>query len=235
MAMKYLFADESGNFDFRCHEQFKNGPTKFFAVGTLMMEGEDTVQSLRADLLGLRDTLIKNGTPHHAPFHCTEDPQAVRDAVFEVLQGHNFKVDVTLLEKAKAQPQTRTSDARFYQYAWYYHFKHFSGRYFEPDDELMVVSAALGTRRTRNAFRTSVEDVVRQCCNWTVKKRFGHWDSASDPGLQAVDYALWAVMRDIERSDKRSRVLIDDKIASVYDLWSWGKTYYYGPNAAKSA
>lgn len=235
MATKYLFADESGNFDFRCHIQHRGGPTRYFAVGTLLMEGDDNVQALRNDLLSLRDTLVRNGTPHHGPFHCTEDAQEVRDAVFEVLQGHEFKVDVTVLEKAKAQPHTRTDDARFYKYAWFYHFKYFSNRYFRPQDELLVVSAGLGTKKTKAAFRGAVEDVVRQCCNWKVKKQFGHWDSASDPALQAVDYALWAVMRDVERDDSRSRELIDDKIASVYDLWSRGKTYYYGPNAAKSA
>lgn len=234
MASKYLFADESGNFDFRCHEQYR-GPTRFFAVGTLMMEGDDAVQALRTDLLGLRDELVKSGTPHHGPFHCTEDPQIVRDAVFEVLQNHDFKVDVTILEKAKAMPRTRDTDATFYKYAWFYHFKYFSSRYFKPEDELMVVSAALGTKRTRAAFRTAVEDVVRQCCNWKVTKKFGHWDSASDPCLQAVDYALWAVMRDVERGDNRSRILLEDKIASVYDLWSIGRTFYYGPNAARSA
>lgn len=234
MARKYLFADESGNFDFRDHAR-NQGATRYFAVGTLLISGDDAVQALRSDLLALRDTLARNGNPHHGPFHCTEDPQDVRDAVFDVLQNHDFKVDVTILEKAKAQPQTRTSNPVFYQYAWFYHFKWFANSYFQPQDELMVVSAALGTKRTRAAFRSAVESVVRQCCNWNVKKEFGHWEAASDPALQAVDYVLWAVMRDIERGDKRSRRLIEDKIASVYDLWSWGSKYYYGPNANRTA
>lgn len=233
MPKKYLFADESGNFDFRDHQQFKNGPTKFFAVGTLMIEGERRMRSLRDDLMDLRYTLVENGTPHHESFHATEDPQHVRDAVFDVLRGHDFKVDVTILEKSKSQPQTRTSPARFYKYAWFYHFKHFSGRYFQPSDELMVVSAGLGNKRTKSAFKDSVEDVVRQCCNYQVKRDFGFWPCAADPCLQAADYALWAVMRDVERKDSRSRDLIDDKINSVYNLWSWGDKHYYGSKATK--
>lgn len=228
MPRKYLFADESGNFDFRPHEQCR-GATKYFAVGTLMMEGEAAVQSLRGDLLNLRDTLCIAGQPQHGPFHCTTDQQAVRDKVFEVLQDHDFKIDVTILEKAKAQPHVRATDERFYQTAWYFHFKHFSARYFKPDDDLLVVPASLGTKKTRRAFRSAVEDVVQQCCSWQVPRAFGHWDSASDPALQAVDYALWAVMRQVERGDDRSRMLIEDKIASVFDLWSVGTRYYYGP------
>jgi hypothetical protein len=229
VARKYLFADESGNFDFRDHSVHR-GATRYFAVGTLMTEGDDAVQGLRA---GPADApgLARNGSPHHGAFHCTEDSQDVRNAVFDVLQNHEFKVDVTILEKAKAQPQTRVSNPTFYQYAWFYHFKYFANSYFRPEDELMVVSAALGTKATRAAFRTAVESVVRQCCSWTVRTQFGHWEAATDPALQAVDYVLWAVMRDVERGDKRSRRLIEDKIASVYDLWSWGRTYYYGPSA----
>lgn len=143
---------------------------------------------------------------------------------------------MTLLEKSKAQPQTRTSDGMFYKYAWYYHFKWFAPRYFEPDDNLMVVSAALGTKRTRNAFRMAVQDVVAQCCHYQVERKFGFWPSSTDPLLQAVDYCLWAVMRDVD-GDNRSRKLIESKIRSVFDLWSWGNKYYYGPkqNVAISA
>ena len=134
-----------------------------------------------------------------------------------------------MLEKAKAQPQTRTSDPRFYQYAWFYHFKHFSSRYFNPGDELTVVSASLGTKKMHSAFRTSVQDVVNQCCSYRVKRDFGFWPAASDPCLQAADYALWAVMRDFEHGDSQGRDALGDRIRSVFDLWAWGRRYHYGP------
>lgn len=224
---KYLFADESGNFDFRDHTAFK-GATPYFAVGTLMIAGEAEMTALRDDLANLRYTLVEKGVPHHAPFHASEDPQHVRDAVFGVLTRHDFKVDVTLLEKAKAQPQTRFNDATFYKYAWYFHFKWFAPKYFQPNDKLMVVSAALGNKKTRNAFRTSVQDVVAQCCHYEVERKFGFWPASTDPCLQAVDYCLWAVMRELD-GDNRSRKLIESKIRSVFDLWGWGNKYYYGP------
>ena len=58
------------------------------------------------------------------------------------------------------------------------------------------------------------------------------WDMKADVVLQAADYVLWAVMREVERGDKRSRVLIEDKVRSVYDLWSRGGKHYYGRLAA---
>jgi hypothetical protein len=58
---KYLFADESGNFDFRSHTQFPNGPSRYFSVGTIVVEGDDALRQLDADLLKLkRDLAWKN-------------------------------------------------------------------------------------------------------------------------------------------------------------------------------
>jgi hypothetical protein len=230
VARKYLFADESGNFDFRDHTKYQ-GATKHFAVGTILFEDDKDRRALEVDLLDLRRTMISNGLPIKGEFHATEDKQAVRDGVFKVLADHNFVVDVTIMEKAKSMPRLRTSEARFYQYAWYYHFKYFARQSFQPEDDLTVMTATLGTKAKQRDFRTAVEDVVTQCCDFRVKRRVVCHPSASDLGLQAADYAVWAVMRDIEKGDDRSRRIIDDKIRSVYQLFSSGTTYYYGPKA----
>lgn len=223
---KYLFTDESGNFDFRDSTRFR-GASKYFAVGTLTIDGESRMRDLRDELADLRYSLVHNGHEYHNSFHATEDPVPVRNAVFAVLNNHEFKVDVTVLEKSKAQPQTRTSDAVFYKYAWFFHLKYFANRYFTPNDHLMVVSAALGTKKTRKTFRRAVEDVVSQCCHWDVSREFAFWNADTDPCLQAVDYALWAVMRDFEQGDDSWRKSLEGKISSIYDLWSRGKHHYY--------
>lgn len=43
--------------------------------------------------------------------------------MFNILKNHPIRVDVTLLEKSKAQPQVRETDERFYQHAWFYHLR----------------------------------------------------------------------------------------------------------------
>jgi hypothetical protein len=230
MARKYLFADESGNFDFRDYTT-NNGATRYFAVGTILFEEEEHRVALARDLHDLRYELIHNGLPFTGSFHATEDQQVVRNAVFEVLARHRFTVDVTILEKAKAQPRIRRSDEGFYKYAWYYHFKYFARRSFQPDDDLTVICSTLGTKRRQRFFREAVEDVVTQCCDFEVTRRVLAHPCGSDVCLQAADYALWAVMRDVEHGDDRSRRLIKDKIRSNFQLFAWGNTYYYGPEA----
>lgn len=228
MARKFLFADESGNFDFRDHTT-NPGATRYFAVGTILFEEEEHRVALQRGLHDLRYDMIRNGLPLDGAFHATEDKQVVRDGVFEVLARHEFTVDVTILEKAKAHPRIRRSDEGFYKHAWFYHLKYFADRSFQPDDDLTVICSTLGTKKRQRLFREAVEDVVTQCCDLRVKRRVVAHPCATDVCLQAADYALWAVMRDIEQGDDRSRRLIKDKIRSNFQLFGWGSKYYYGP------
>ena len=73
--------------------------------------------------------------------------------------------------------------------------------------------------------------MVTQCCDIRVKRRVVAHPCATDVCLQAADYALWAVMRDVEQGDDRSRRLIEDKIRSSFQLFARGNRYYYGPKA----
>lgn len=229
-----MFSDESGNFDFRDHARYP-GASRYFAVGTVMIDGDDAVHALEADLLALRRELAWNNVTHDDAFHASEDPQAVRNAVFAVLNRHDFRVDVTLLEKSKAQPHLYLDDPTFYQYAWWFHFKYLAPRTFRPGDELMVVAAALGTRKMRAAFRSGVESVVTQCLDFRVPRQIGFWPVESEPCLQVADYAVWAVTRAWEKGDDRALKQLGRKVRTQWDYFKWGADHYYGAKAPKPA
>jgi hypothetical protein len=98
MAVRFVFADEAGCFTFKRQQ----GASNYFLLCTLATDD----CSLSNDLLAVRRNLAAANEPDRDKLHATSDPQVVRD------------------RKCKAQPQTRKSDAVFYQYAWWYHFKH---------------------------------------------------------------------------------------------------------------
>ena len=105
MARVHLFADEAGNFDF----SRKAGASRFFILTTVAFpEGHD---ALATSLRALRFELAWEGIDFRREFHATDDTQAVRNRVFEVLAAHDFRVDATILEKPKARPALRRSDA----------------------------------------------------------------------------------------------------------------------------
>lgn len=222
MARRYLFSDESGDLQFRR----ASSVTKYFAVGTLFIE-QDELARLRQILAQTRDDLAWRSHGLDSAFHATEDSYEVRDAVFSALETIDFRVDVTIIDKSKAQPSIRPDGPIFFQYAWFYHLKSVAPKILGPADELLVVAAQLGTKRERAAFRGAIERVLKQCIGFRVKRTLAFWRDESDFGLQAVDYCVWAVMRHWERGDGTYLDRIKDKVRSQHDFFQSSGRHYY--------
>lgn len=217
MADKYVFADEAGNFDF----SRAPGASRYFVLATVTV---DDCQ-IGKDLLDLRRNLAWQGLYLDRVFHATTDDQAVRNHVFSLLAQAGFRVDATILEKPKALPRLQ-NEAGFYQMAWYLHFKYVAPRIVAAGDRLLVTAASLGTKRQRGIFHSAVSSVVFQVSP-ALQHRVAFWPYQSDPCLQVADYCTWAIQRKWEGGDTRSHALIANKIASEFDVWQVGTTYYY--------
>jgi hypothetical protein len=141
MARIGIFADESGNFD------FSRGPgaSRYFILTTVACADYGVGDAL----LRLRREIAWQGHGVNSEFHATEDSLEVRGRVFRLLCEHEFRIDVTILEKAKAAPCTRASEDAFYQHAWQHHLAHVAPQIVSPTDELFVVGASLGTKKKR--------------------------------------------------------------------------------------
>jgi hypothetical protein len=218
MPNKLIFADEAGCFTF----EKKLGASRFFILCTVAMD-DDTVAT---NLIRLRRELAWKGADLGDYFHACTDKQAVRDAVFETILRHPFTVQATIMEKTKAQPQVRQTKPRFYQYGWYYHFKHGTHGEMLKDHEALITAACLGTKKERIAFESAVDDVMRQTMR--VKEwKTDFMPAASDPGLQVADYCAWAIQRKWESGDLRSYELLANRISYEYDLFAKGTTHHY--------
>jgi hypothetical protein len=218
MARNFIFADEAGDFTFAKGSNI----SRYFIVCTVTMPTCEVAH----DLLALRRELVWKKEPVRDFFHAAEDKQVIRDAVFETIKGHKFKVQATIMEKSKAMPKVRPSKHRFYQYGWLYHFRHSLAPHLKDDQEYLITTASVGTRKGQAVFTNAVNDVVQQHLkrqNW----RTDFWPSANDPCLQVADYCTWAIQRKWERGDEKSFVLIRDRISYEFDLWGRGTTHYY--------
>jgi hypothetical protein len=217
VADRYVFADEAGNFDF----SLNSGASRYFVLCTATM----AACAVGDELLALRRALGWKGLHLDSVFHATEDPQAVRDEVFDLLQSADFRVDATIFEKRKALPRLQ-QERPFYKLAWYLHFKHVAPQIASRSDRLFVTAASLGTKKKRRLFHVAVDDVVDQVSPCR-SHRVAFWPVDSDPCLQVADYCTWAIQRKWERGDTRSHELIADKIKSEFNVWEIGSTYYY--------
>ncbi|OWJ71402.1 hypothetical protein CDV50_10380 [Haematobacter massiliensis] len=214
-----MFSDEAGCFT------FARGPniSRYFIIGTVTTSDLKAAEALRE----LRRELIwSDGYDLGEFFHATSDKQNVRDRVFAEIVKHDFRIQATICEKSKAQPQVKKSRSRFYQYPWFYHMKHGITPRLTRGDELHVTAASIGSKKEKDTFCGAVEDAVGQMVKkgaWRVDFR----PSQADEYLQVADYATWAIQRKWEKGDTRSYDQIKDRITYEYNLWERGTTHYY--------
>ncbi len=206
MGLVYVFADESGNFD------FSRRGSAYFVLATVTVPDFAVGDAL----LQLRRDMGWRGVPLPGAFHATEDTQAVRDEVFRTLAHHEFRIDATILTKARTFTRLHQDDVRFYKTAWWLHWKYVAPRIFGDGDDLFVVSASLGTGRKKQAlFHEAATEVVANAGRGRSVKTAG-WSSACEPCLQVADYCCWAIQRKWERGDERSYELIREKIETEF-------------------
>ena len=219
MARVHLFADEAGNFDFSRNA----GASRFFILTTVAFPaGHD---ALATSLRALRFELAWEGVDFRREFHATDDTQAVRDRVFEVLAAHDFRVDATILEKPKARPAIRESEERFYRTAWAFHLRNVLPELLPDDGELHVIAASVGTGGKRREFHRGLQQAVRNSTSAASSVAF--WPAATDLCLQAADYCAWAIQRKWERRDQRAYAQIQDSIVWEHDLFREGGRSFY--------
>jgi len=215
---RYVFADEAGDFAFNRNQR----SSRYFIICTV------TLDSCAAGdrLSHLKRELAWEGAPVGPYFHACEDKQVVRDRVFQTLSTEPFSVESTILEKSKAQPQTRSAEHRFYQYAWYYHWRYTHRKILDGADELLITAASVGTKKGQRVFTAAVQDVAGQFGS-RITWRTHHPPSMADPCLQIADYCTWAIQRKWESGDVRSYDLIKEKIRHEYETWRHGTVHYY--------
>jgi hypothetical protein len=219
----YVFGDESGQLD------FTPKTSRYFILTTVLVPDCRIFDRL----LALRRQLAWEGLPCHPEFHATDELQPIRDRVFEVLRHLDFRIDATIFEKRKARPDLYTTGDRFYEHAWYYHFKFLAQQAIrDRSARLLVVPATLGERKKKQElFSEAVRVVVRQTAR-VREARCAFWRARADPGLWAVDYCSWAIQRKWEHlwqgtSDDRSYRLVRDKIGSEFDIYRRSAQTYY--------
>lgn len=220
MSASFIFADEAGDFVFKR----KKGASRYFILCTVTAPAWTVSDSL----LAVRRRLALSGEPDREKLHATSDLQEVRNEVFEIICSEDFRIDATILDKAKAYPRIRTTQHQFYRYAWYYHFKHIGPPLARQHERLLITAAALGERKTRAAFKAGVNEMVQQfACRDQFMVAFH--DSPKDPLLWVADYCAWAIQKKWESDGKEARSydLIKKKIATEYDLFAPGGDYFY--------
>lgn len=217
MARKHYFVDEAGNFDFST----KRDASRYFILTTVSMDACAAADAL----IPLRRELAWEGLPIIDYFHATTDKQNIRDRIFAEIAKMDIGIYATIFEKRKTVPR-RQQMMPFYKLTWYHHAKNTIPDLVADDEELHVIAASIGTKKTQISVASAIKDVVHQCGRRNDTTRVSHWPASVDPCLQVADYCCWAIQRKWERNDDRSYKLVKHLVQWEKDMWSWG-TYQY--------
>lgn len=217
--LAYIFLDEGGNLDFSC-----KGSRYFTLTAVSQRRPFPAVEPL----ITLKWDLIECGLDIEY-FHASEDRQAVRDRVFEVVRGHlgSIRLDSLIVEKRKTGPSLQGED-QFYPRMLGYLLQYvLRGAPAAGSDEVLVFTDTIPVNKKRRVVEKVIKHTLTQELPVGAKYRLFHHCSRSCMGLQIADYCNWAIFRKWERGDLRSYEVARPAILSEFDIFRMGKRYYY--------
>ncbi|OGM01795.1 hypothetical protein A2115_03600 [Candidatus Woesebacteria bacterium GWA1_41_8] len=227
----FLFIDESGNFD------FSSKGTKYFVLSCLstFMPVKE-----RGRLIKLRYELLANGVDQEY-FHATEDAQAIRDRVFELINSLSDDIEIhsVVAQKNKANPSLykeeyfkkgkrieRIVGAEFYQRVCQTLLQYvFRRSNFQKATRIVVVLGSIFTRDRQSLILKTLKKYLKE--NFAMPFEIYFHSSQADLNCQYADYFGWAIAIRWERSELRSYILIKSKVKSEYEIFKRGETLYY--------
>lgn len=215
----YIFLDEGGNLD------FSGSGTKYFTLTSLSkerpFEAYKAMNELKYDLIEV-ETEIEY-------FHASEDRQAVRNEVFEIINTHldQTRLDSLIVEKRKTGPALQAEE-KFYPRMLGYLLKYVVNGYdLTMLEKVIVFTDSIPVQRKRKAIQKAIKIFLANVLPAGVTYSIYHHASKSNFDLQIADYCNWAVYRKWESRDARSYDIIRRVVRSEFDIFQKGTKYYY--------
>jgi hypothetical protein len=215
----YLFLDEGGNLD------FSPSGTRYFTLTCLAKQRPFEAYKSLCDL---KYDLVEQGIALDR-FHATEDRQLVRNSVFEIIRSNlsEVRVDSIIVEKRKTGPSLQSVE-KFYPRIFSCLLRYvLNGYNLAAFKEVLVFTDSLPVKKKEEAIKKGIKENLSQRLPNSMKYRIYHHDSKSNSDLQVVDYMNWAIYRKWNNNDYRSYDLIKSAIATEFDIFRSGQTFWY--------
>ena len=217
MSTLHVCLDEAGDLN------FSRTGTKYyvFAVAWTM-----DPYPVSRDLARLRFDLLKQG--YDLPsFHATEDKQANRNAVVDVLLKHaNWQFAALIVEKSKVNPVLRKQHLFYPKFACMAFRFVFRGRT-ATATRVLAFTDRLPVKKHKNSVAAAFKHSCRQDLRH-IPFNLYHHPRESNYLIQLSDCCCWAVQRKWARQDLRTYNQIAPRLAMPeLDVFRHSNTHYY--------
>lgn len=216
----YVFIDVSGNYD------FSTSGTNCLVITSLIC---NDINPGILDLYALKHSVIDQGIDVEY-FHASEDRQAVRDGVFDIISGlGHLRIDSVIVDKSKTDPLLQPLN-RFYptmtKYLLQYPFdprgmdvSRFDKVFIFMDRESSHTSEREALiKAVKLSLVSHLQDVPYVICMH---------NTGTHPYLQIVDYCSWAIYVKCERGELRPYNAIRNLIKSEFYIYHNKTTKWY--------
>lgn len=179
-------------------------------------------------LTELRFSLLKQGHDLVA-FHATEDRQAHRDAVVDILAGtDHWRFAAIVVDKPKVHPTLREPEKFYPRFALMVLRFILRGRLYPQADRVLIFTDSLPVKRRRETAEKAIKTACRAELLDTMPFYSYHHHRASNCWIQAADYCSWAIYRKSQSGDARTCVRLQPRLARPeLDVLREGAVTYY--------
>lgn len=153
-------------------------------------------------------------------FHAAEDPQNVRDKVFDLINLHSEIINARslIVEKANVYDYLQ-EDKWLINRMYYYLFKSIFNRsnWIKNKNSLQII---IDHTKTKRLVSATISGIKKSHSNYgnKLQYRLHHTPSGCHPFVQLADYICWALLRKYERNDLRSYKLISGLIEEEWKM-----------------
>lgn len=217
--VKYLFIDESGNFDFS-----PQGTKHFVLTGLLMTNPSKNLN----DLSDIKYEALVNGQDIEY-FHASEDPQNIRDKIFDFLKTPHLDIQIYSVISEKKNVQKDMYVEKYLKRGK--HIERVTGYHLyqsiclkllklvgiKSNDHLIVVLGSLFTREKHAMISGTIKKYLK------TKRLSSYWiyfhQTKSDFNSQLADYCSWGIYVKMERGEARPYRSISGKITKLIKVF----------------
>ncbi len=218
---QFIFFDESS------HMNFSPRTSTYVVIAAMNIthSSERIMEEywrLRHDLYiqPTEDTSIQ-GRYQNLRFHASNDPQEVRNKVFDLIckHLHLLRVQALVLEKKDVFEDFRKDDW-LYEKAYYYLARSILTRskWFESTEGVRFLIDHTQDKRLRQATVGGIRRAEAEA-GAQFRSVIFHATSHAHPFLQLADYFCWAIYRKYELRDTRSYSLVAEAIENEWNLF----------------
>ena len=210
----YIFLDEAGTLDFSA-----NG-TKYFVLGGITKERPFHAYK---ELTEFKYDQVERGTALEY-FHASENAQAVRSGVFDIIEKNlaGVAIDAIIVEKQRVAATLRDEE-QFYPKVLGTLLREILKHYpLAEFTEIIVFTDSLPVQRKRAAIEKGVKTTLAAMLPASVRYRVLHHASKSNMDLQIADYCTWAVYRKWNGQDDRSFRRVQAAVRREWDVLEAG-------------